>query len=44
MKKAALFCDETMDYRKPAEPDAGEWVTVKFRTEKDDVDSVVYNF
>ena len=44
MKKAALFCDETMDYRKPAEPDAGEWVTVKFRTEKDDVDSVYIIF
>lgn len=40
MKKAALFCDETLDYRQPEEPDAGDAVTIKFRTAKDDVDAV----
>ena len=40
MNRAALFCDETIDYRIPAEPDAGEIVTLRFRTAKDDVDDV----
>lgn len=40
MNRAALFCDETIDYRIPAEPDTGDIVTLKFRTAKDDADQV----
>ena len=40
MNRAALFCDETIDYRIPAEPDCGDIVTLKFRTAKDDADYV----
>lgn len=40
MMRAALFCDETIEYRLPEEPDAGDPVTLRFRTAKDDVDYV----
>ena len=40
MNRAALFCDETIDYRIPAEPDTGDTVTLRFRTAKDDADHV----
>ena len=40
MNRAALFCDETIEYRIPAEPDAGDIVTLRFRTAKDDVDHI----
>ena len=40
MNRAALFCDETIDYRIPAEPDTGDTVTLRFRTAKDDADYV----
>lgn len=40
MNRAALFCDETIDYRIPAEPDAGDTVTLRFRTARDDADHV----
>ncbi len=40
MNRAALFCDETVDYRIPAEPNPGDLVTLKFRTAKNDVDYV----
>ena len=40
MNRAALFCDETIDYRIPAEPDTGDIVTLRFRTAKDDADYV----
>lgn len=40
--KFALFCDETEDYRVPAEPDEGQQVTLRFRTAKDNVDHVIY--
>ena len=40
MDKAALFCDETVGYRIPEEPEPGEAVTLKFRTKKDDADHV----
>ena len=40
MNRAALFCDETIDYRIPAEPDSGDIVTLRFRTAKDDADYV----
>ena len=37
---AALFCDETESYRIPPEPAEGAEVTIRFRTAKDNVDSV----
>lgn len=40
MNRAALFCDETIEFRIPAEPDSGDIVTLRFRTAKDDVDHV----
>ena len=40
MNRAALFCDETIDYRIPAEPNTGDIVTLRFRTAKDDADQV----
>lgn len=40
MDRAALFCDETKDYRDPTESDSGDIVTLRFRTAKDDVDHV----
>lgn len=36
----ALFCDETENYVTPMEPKAGETVTFRFRTAKDNVDAV----
>lgn len=41
----ALFADGTEFYRKPAEPEIGDSVTLRFRTEVDNVDSVyvIYN-
>ena len=36
----ALFSDESGNYRKPAEPDRGERVEIKFRTARNDVDLV----
>ena len=41
MIKAALFCDETKEYRCPEEPDAGDEVRLRFRTAADDVERVV---
>lgn len=41
MIKAALFCDETKEYRCPEEPDAGDEVRLRFRTAADDVKRVV---
>ncbi|MCI8660889.1 MAG: glycoside hydrolase family 13 protein [Lachnospiraceae bacterium] len=38
----ALFTDETFDYRKPEEPDAGDRVVFRFRTAKNDADVVFY--
>lgn len=40
--REALFCDEMEEYRHPCEPDAGEAVTLRFRTEKDGADAVYY--
>ncbi len=40
LKKEALFSDGTADYRYPTEPEAGETVTIRFRTERDNVDIV----
>lgn len=42
INRAALFADETSDYRIPEEPDSGEWITLRFRTAKDDVERVSY--
>lgn len=38
--KNALFCDETEDYRTPAEPEAGDSVVIRFRTLGNNVDNV----
>ncbi|MGN0298658.1 MAG: glycoside hydrolase family 13 protein [Lachnospiraceae bacterium] len=40
LDKRALFSDETGDYRIPAEPDCGDEVILRFRTARDNVDSV----
>ncbi|MDD3254163.1 MAG: glycoside hydrolase family 13 protein [Lachnospiraceae bacterium] len=42
MNRQALFADETLDYRIPEEPDAGEPVRLRFRTAREDVDRVSY--
>ena len=41
LQKEALFSDGTKDYRIPAEPKENEWVTIRFRTAKDNVDMVL---
>lgn len=40
LNKGALFSDGTEDYRSPAEPKAGEEVTIRFRTQRNNVDAV----
>lgn len=40
LKKEALFSDGTKDYRNPTEPEAGEKVTIRFRTGRNNVDIV----
>lgn len=40
LNKAALFSDESANYRTPFEPMVGDRVTIKFRTAKDNVDYV----
>lgn len=42
LNQKALFCDETEEFRIPAEPDTGEQVTLRFRTAKNDADAVFY--
>lgn len=42
LNKNALFTDETSDYRRPEEPDAGQRVCLRFRTAKGDADRVSY--
>lgn len=41
LHKKALFSDETKDYRIPAEPEENEIVEIRFRTAKDNVDTVI---
>lgn len=40
LSKPALFSDATKYYRTPMEPEAGEVVTIRFRTRKNNVDQV----
>lgn len=40
MNEKALFCDGTVSYVIPAEPEINEKITLRFRTAKDDVDRV----
>ena len=40
MKKEAIFSDGTGNFISPAEPNAYETVTIRFRTAKNDVDFV----
>ena len=42
INQQALYADETASYRIPLEPKAGERVTLRFRTAKDDVDRVFF--
>ncbi|MGL5435076.1 MAG: glycoside hydrolase family 13 protein [Lachnospiraceae bacterium] len=42
INRSALFADETIDYRRPEEPDAGDPVILRFRTAKGDADRVSY--
>ena len=39
--KDALFSDETKFYRQPTEPKAGDAVTIRFRTKKDNASAVI---
>ena len=41
MKRDALFCDGTSSYVMPAEPKAGETVTLRFRTAENDAADVI---
>lgn len=40
LNKKALFADETSNYKIPVEPNAGDSVTLRFRTGKNNVDKV----
>ena len=40
LNRAALFSDESANYRTPFEPEVGDRVTIKFRTWMDNVDQV----
>ncbi len=40
--RQALFADETSDYRKPEEPEAGQKVRLRFRTAKGNADRVFF--
>ena len=40
MNREALFCDGTQDYVIPAEPEANEKITLRFRTAHNDVEEV----
>lgn len=42
LNKTALFSDESEYYRTPFEAEVGDRVTIKFRTEKDNVDYVFF--
>ena len=39
--RTALFCDETEEYRTPAEADPGDDVVIRFRTARDNVSAVL---
>ena len=41
MRRDALFCDGTSSYVMPAEPKAGETITLRFRTAENDVADVI---
>lgn len=42
INRQALFADENEEFRIPAEPDAGQVVTLRFRTARDNIDYVYY--
>lgn len=44
LNQKALFADGTEEYRKPMECEPGDVVTLRFRTAKDNVDSVVLHY
>ena len=41
MNVEALFSDGTSDYVIPMEPEVNQWIKIRFRTAKDDVDAVL---
>jgi alpha-glucosidase len=43
MNLEALFSDGTSDYVIPPEPKVNQWIKIRFRTAKEDVDSVLVN-
>ena len=42
INRQALFADENEEFRIPAQPDAGQVVTLRFRTARDNIDNVYY--
>lgn len=42
INRQALFADENEEFRIPAQPDAGQVVTLRFRTSRDNIDHVYY--
>ena len=42
INRQALFADENEEFRIPAQPDAGQVVTLRFRTARDNIDHVYY--
>ncbi|MGN0159491.1 MAG: glycoside hydrolase family 13 protein [Brotaphodocola sp.] len=42
INRQALFADETFDYRRPEEPEAGQRVSLRFRTAKGNADHVYF--
>ncbi len=42
INRQALFADENEEFRIPAQPDAGQVVTLRFRTGRDNIDHVYY--
>lgn len=44
LNQKALFADGTQEYRKPMECEPGDTVTLRFRTAKDNVDTVILHY
>ena len=42
LNRQALFSDETSNFRIPEEPDTGDRTVLRFRTAKNDADTVYY--
>jgi len=44
LEERAIHSDGTSNYRNPTEPEKGDWVSVRLRTAKDNVDEVYLCF